>query len=87
MLKRLTKLLFLSRILKFINYTRRQIHNFKILAIEYGQFRTIKNWACIDKNGNPIPWFTYPAIEYLNCLDLSECLVFEYGMGYQLYTG
>ena len=82
MLKRLAKLLLSSRVLEYINYTRKQIHNFKILAIEYGQFRTIKNWACIDKNGNPVPWFTYPAIEYLNCLDLSGCSVFEYGMGY-----
>ena len=82
MLKRLAKLLFPSRILKYIKDTRRQIRNFKILAIEYGQFGTIRNWACIDKNGNPVPWFTYPTIEYLNCLDLSGCSVFEYGMGY-----
>ncbi len=35
----------------------------------------------IDGNGNPIPWFTYPAIEYIQQLDLSDCLVFEWGSG------
>jgi hypothetical protein len=61
---------------------RKQYQNFKILALEYGQWRTIKNWECVDKKGEPIPWFTYPAIEYLSHLDLSEFSVFEYGSGY-----
>jgi hypothetical protein len=82
MLKRLVKLLLPSCILKYIKDSIRQIRNFKILAVEYGQFGTIRNWTCTDKNGEPIPWFTYPTIEYLNHLDLSECSVFEYGMGY-----
>jgi hypothetical protein len=60
----------------------KQMRNFYILALEYGQFKTIKFWKSIDKYGNPIPWFTYPAIEYLNHIDLSECSIFEYGSGY-----
>jgi hypothetical protein len=82
MLKRLAKLLLPSCILKYIKDPIRQFRNFKILAVEYGQFGTIRNWTCTDKNGEPVPWFTYPTIEYLNHLDLSECSVFEYGMGY-----
>jgi hypothetical protein len=58
------------------------MRNFYILALEYGQFKTIKFWKSIDKYGNSIPWFTYPAIEYLNHIDLSECSIFEYGSGY-----
>lgn len=29
-----------------------------------------------------LPWYTYPAIEYLNKLDFSQATLFEYGMGY-----
>ena len=60
----------------------KQIRNFKILALEYGQFRTIKNWVCVDRDGNPIPWYTYPAIEFLSHLDLRGFSVFEYGSGF-----
>ena len=34
-----------------------------------------------DRNGRPIPWMTYSAIEYFSQLDLSRCRVFEYGSG------
>lgn len=40
------------------------------------------------RDGLPIPWFSYPAIEYLEGLDLSTYSVFEYGAGYSsLYWG
>lgn len=61
---------------------KKQLMNFKILAIDYGQYRTIKNGICVDKYGNEIPWFTYPAIEFLNNFDFSQKYVFEYGAGY-----
>ncbi len=35
----------------------------------------------IDANKNPCPWYTYPAIEYINQLDFSNKEVFEYGSG------
>lgn len=34
-----------------------------------------------DSNSNPLPWYTYPAIEYLQQFEFSECSVFEYGSG------
>ena len=37
--------------------------------------------SSIDKNGNPIPWFSYPAIEFLKEMNFSDCSVFEYGSG------
>jgi hypothetical protein len=73
----------LSRFLSF--YLPRKIlatyRNYKILSYEHGQFKSMSRWACIDKNNLPTPWYTYPAIEYLNQLDFSECSVFEYGSG------
>ncbi|MHB8835454.1 MAG: O-methyltransferase [Candidatus Methylomirabilia bacterium] len=35
----------------------------------------------VDALGCPLPWYTYPAIEYLAQLDFSGCSVFEYGSG------
>ena len=43
--------------------------------------RTIDEKVCVDKDGNPIPWYTYPAIEYLAQFDYSDKSVFEYGCG------
>lgn len=60
---------------------RKMFKNFKILAIDYGQYKSIKYCNGIDKNNNTIPWFTYPVIEYLNNLDFSNKSIFEYGSG------
>jgi hypothetical protein len=59
----------------------KQIDNFRILARSYGQFHTIERWSSEDAEGNPIPWYTYPAIEYLQSLDYTDKRVFEYGSG------
>lgn len=43
-----------------------------------------KSFECrlpVDPSGNPLPWYTYPAIEYLQQLDFSQCDIFEYGSG------
>lgn len=67
---------------KFIpSYIKSCIKNFYILNFNYGQFKTIKNLRCIDKNSNPIPWYTYPAIEYLSTFDFSDKRIFEFGGG------
>lgn len=53
----------------------------KVLEVDYGHFTTTLKWTCVDKDGEPIPWYTYPAIEYLSQLDFSGKTVFEYGSG------
>ena len=50
----------------------------KDFAIE----RSINEKVCVDKDGNPIPWYTYPAIEYLAQFDYSKLKIFEFGCGY-----
>lgn len=35
----------------------------------------------VDAAGKPIPWYTYPAIEYLSALDFRERDVLEWGCG------
>lgn len=55
---------------------------FHILNFEYAHLKTAKEWRCLDKQGKPIPWYTYPAIDYLEQIDASEKCVFEYGAGF-----
>lgn len=46
-----------------------------------GYLRSLREGMCVDKNGSPIPWYTYPAIEQLSRWDFSDAEVFEYGCG------
>ena len=54
---------------------------FRIVAFGYGHLRSAARLASVDAAGEPIPWITYPAIEFLKQLDLSDKDVFEYGCG------
>lgn len=42
---------------------------------------SIKSKLPFTQNKNPLPWYTYPAIEYLDQFDLSKSIIFEYGSG------
>ena len=52
-----------------------------ILETQFGHARSRRERACVNADGAPIPWYTYPAIEYLQQLDFSRSAVFEYGCG------
>lgn len=60
---------------------KKQLHNFYTLAMTYGQYKTIRRWDCTNEVSGKIPWYTYPAIEYLDNIDFSDKVVFEYGSG------
>lgn len=64
--------MFSARFLKFIDVWRNDF------AVE----RSIDEQVCADKDGQPIPWYTYPAIEFLSQFDYHDKNVFEYGCGY-----
>lgn len=49
---------------------------------EFAIEKTIDEKVCVDKDGNPLPWYTYPAIEYLAQFDYSQKKIFEFGCGY-----
>jgi hypothetical protein len=51
------------------------------MAIKYGYINTKVTGQPWDSAHKPIPWFTYPAIEYLKQLDLKEKKIFEWGSG------
>jgi hypothetical protein len=53
----------------------------RIILAEQGYSRSVVTGRPVDGDGSPIPWFTYPAIEYLKQFDFSGKRVFEYGSG------
>jgi precorrin-6B methylase 2 len=53
-----------------------------ILDELYGSARSIHEKAPVDPKGRALPWFTYPAIEYLSRLDFKNATFFEFGCGY-----
>ncbi len=53
----------------------------RTLWFAYGHLQTVRSKAAIDRTGRPVPWYTYPAIEYLKQFDFAETSVFEYGSG------
>jgi hypothetical protein len=48
---------------------------------EDGWFRSNREQASIDASGAPLPWITYPAIEFIRRRVKPEMSVFEYGSG------
>lgn len=53
-----------------------------IVEEQYGHDRSRRSKRPVDADGNSLPWYTYPAIDYIRELDFSEWDVFEYGTGY-----
>jgi hypothetical protein len=56
-------------------------NNIKILGHRYGQLNSIAQNRAVDESNREIPWYTYPAIEYLDSIDFSNSNVLEYGSG------
>ena len=48
---------------------------------DHGHARSFREQKSVDKAGEPIPWYSYPAIEYLSGVDFRQKTVFEYGSG------
>lgn len=55
--------------------------NAGILGDAYGQSLTFSIGRPLNAEQEPIPWFTYPAIEYLERFDVNSWNIFEYGIG------
>jgi hypothetical protein len=53
----------------------------RILNYRFAHARSVRWREPRDAAGREIPWFTYPAIEYLSQLDFSGKTVFEFGAG------
>jgi hypothetical protein len=52
-----------------------------ILLDQHGYEKTLKSKLPQAADGSPLPWYTYPAIEYFDRWDAKGLRVFEYGGG------
>jgi hypothetical protein len=50
--------------------------------LRYGWLRAWWQDRPVDASGNPLPWITHPAIDYLSQFDFSDASVFEWGSGF-----
>lgn len=53
----------------------------KYYLSETGWIKSVKEGASIDSDGKPVPWLTYPAIDFLKGKDFSRHDMLEYGAG------
>ena len=51
------------------------------LWFNYAHLKSVARNSCVDASDSPVPWYTYPAIEYLKQLAFSDRTIFEYGSG------
>lgn len=51
------------------------------VGVDYGHIRSVRENTSIVQGGSPVPWYTYPTIEYLTQFDYTETDVFEFGGG------
>lgn len=63
-------------------YSKKFLKFIEIWQKDFAIERSIDEKLCVDKNENPLPWYTYPAIEYLSQFDYANKNIFEYGCGY-----
>lgn len=71
----------MKKLKQYIKNYANEIKLIKQINYNYNHFDSIKSQKSIGKNGEPIPWFTYPAIDYLKKLNLKDKNIFEWGCG------
>ena len=50
-------------------------------GLHSGHFKSSLQAAAVDRQGRPIPWYTYPAIDFLSAKDFANKSVMEFGAG------
>lgn len=52
-----------------------------VFSLQSGHFRSSFKMAAVSPDGQPIPWYTYPCIDFLVERDFSDKVVLEFGGG------
>lgn len=67
--------------LKFFDlYSLAQLRD-RGLLVDYGWFRSFREQKPVDQSGNPLPWFSYPMVSFLEKRIQPHFTVFEFGTG------
>jgi hypothetical protein len=51
------------------------------MEFDHGHQLSRQRQLPVDRTGQPLPWYTYPAIQFLSQLDLTDKDAFEFGSG------
>src|SRR5262245_4561702 len=52
-----------------------------LFTVHQGHFRSALARKAVDATGHPLPWYTYPAIQFLSAKDFCGRRVLEFGAG------
>jgi hypothetical protein len=52
-----------------------------MFSLDSGHARSALRGRAVDREGAPLPWYTYPAVDLLRAKDLRDCRVLEFGAG------
>ena len=71
---------------KLVRFFLRQDLNYVLPLLTHfqttmGGINSFQQKKPLDSNNDPLPWYTYPAIEFLYQFDFSNCDIFEFGSG------
>jgi hypothetical protein len=73
--------MFYKKIIKLFKNKQYLDPKLRIINEGFGHHLSKKLRSSVNVKNEPLPWFTYPATEFLNQLDLSEAYIFEWGSG------
>jgi hypothetical protein len=60
----------------------RIVENLQTLLYKQGQLNSFRQKKPVDGDGRPIPWITYPALEFIAQFNYADCDILELGAGY-----
>ncbi|WP_395752796.1 hypothetical protein [Prosthecobacter sp.] len=66
---------------KFFPRAGKAIRIVRTLFAKRALWQSIRTGVPVDGLGKPVPWITFPALDYLSRLDFSQANVLEYGGG------
>ena len=72
---------YIAKYLPLLNAIITALRSSYNLEFKDGHFKSSYLWSAVDNQSNPIPWWSYPAIYFIQSLDLSKSDIFEYGSG------
>jgi hypothetical protein len=61
--------------------TKELLFLIQTVGVDYGHIRSVRENASVAQGGSPVPWYTYPALEYLTQFDYTDRDAFEFGGG------
>lgn len=75
-------MIFFERLLHhFFPRVGKALHITRTLFLKRALWPSIRTGLPVDSGGKPVPWITYPALDYLSRLDFAQASVLEYGGG------